>query len=296
MRLPSSGGIGKRLNRPAHEIENHVDASTVSQCLNVAGKLSFAHAHSLIEPQQLRALELLVRASRADGPRASGSCDPQGSDPHTTAHGMNESTFAVRESGLHHHRVVSGEVGLGDRGCLCERQPVRDTRGSGRRNDDVLGIAAAANEAVDAVALDEVDDALPDTRHLPRVLEAENVRRNAGRSRVTAHALQKICAIDRRGANTHQDLSIAWWRRIVDRRNDKYFWTARLAYDDGFHEVAFTPLLSRRNAVEDAEIVFSREDTTLATDREVATGVRPRDVDAALVVRVEVLTVLATGQ
>jgi len=145
---------------------------------------------SALQPERLRAIELVLRARCSDRNGAAGICDLNCSRADAASDGVNEHRFARLQFRLHDERVVRGDECLRNCGGVGEGNIFRHARERALVDDDVLGIRAAARDSHHAIAHRKFLRVLSERIDLAGKFEPRNVARRAGRRRIKAHFLQ----------------------------------------------------------------------------------------------------------
>ena len=120
---------------------------------------------------------------------------------------VDEQPLARPQAGLREDRVVGGREDLRQAAGVGELDRRRDPHELALVHDRELGLAAAADDPHDAVALGEPRGARAERLDDARELEPRDVRRGARRRRVAAAQLHLVGPVEARAAHAHEHLA-----------------------------------------------------------------------------------------
>ncbi len=120
---------------------------------------------------------------------------------------VDEQPLAGAQPRLGEERVVRGREDLGDPAGVGEPDGVGDRHELALVDDGELALAAAADDAHDAVALGEARRAVAEAGDLAGELEPGDVRRRAGRRGIAPAQLHLVGAVEAGGAHADEHLA-----------------------------------------------------------------------------------------
>ena len=137
--------------------------------------------------------------------RRARELDRRGADAARAA--VDEQPLARSQAGLREDRVVGGREDLGQAARVGELDGVGTAHELALVDDRELGLAAAADDPHDAIALGEARRARPERLDDAGELEARDVRRAAGRRGVAPVQLHHVGAVEARAAHADEHLA-----------------------------------------------------------------------------------------
>ena len=148
-------------------------------------------------------------ADRGDDLGAGGRAELHGGGADAAGRAVDEQPLAGAQLALGEERVVGGGEDLGGAAGLGPVEAVGHGHQQPLVDGEPLALAAAADEAHDAVAGLEARGALAERRDLAGDVEPRDVLRPAGRRRVEPALLHHVGAVEAGGTDRDQHLAVA---------------------------------------------------------------------------------------